>query len=236
MPMLKKRELRATTRKSAASGKFQADLEPTETLDLDGFAEWWAERAYAKPFEIKRAVELVEGGVLAALKEGCKVSLGLATFYPRLSGALSARDADPETEGLFVRGAVKARTALTHAAERQLKAVNSLSRARASLYGVMDAQTHEANAILAGREYRGAGAFIHIVKGREDEGIWLEKKSKRGMQKRARARILKSSEWEVDFVFDETPPSGKYFLVVQARAGLSTDFKPVRARCEVVVR
>ena len=160
--MERKKEVRVTTRKSAARGKFQADLEPIETLGLDAFAEWWSDRSFVKPFEVKRAVELVEGGVLAVLKAGCQVNLGLATFYPRLSGSLSARDADPETEERFVRGAVKARRTLTHALERHLKAVNSLSR----------------------------------------------------------ARILSSSGYEIDFVFDETPPSGKYFLVVQSRAGM----------------
>ena len=67
--MERKKELRVTTRKSATSGKFQADLEPVETLGLDAFAEWWSDRSFVKPFEVKRAVELVEGGVLAALKE-----------------------------------------------------------------------------------------------------------------------------------------------------------------------
>lgn len=234
--MERKKDLRVRTRKSATRGKFQTDLEPAETLGLDAFAEWWANRSFVKPFEVKRAVELVEGGVLAALKEGCQVNLGLATFYPRLSGALSARDADPETEERFVRGAVKARRTLTHALERHLKAVNSLARARASLYGVTDAETGKANVISAGRTCRGVGSNIQVVEGRDDEGVWLEKKMKRGMAKRARARILSSSGYEIDFVFDETPPSGKYFLVVQSRAGMPQDFRPVRARCEVVVK
>lgn len=234
--MERKKDLRVTTRKSATRGKFQADLEPAEVLGLDAFAEWWANRSFVKAFEIKRAVELVEGGVLAALKEGCQVNLGLAIFYPRLSGALSARDADPETEERFVRGAVKARTTLTHALERRLKAVNTLSRARASLYGATDVETGKANVISAGRTYRGAGRSIQVVEGRDDEGVWLEKKIKRGMAKRARARVLSSSDYEIDFVFDETPPSGKYYLVVQSRAGMSQDFRPVRARCEVVVK
>ena len=78
-----------------------------------------------------------------------------------------------------------------------------------------------------------------IVIGLFSLGVWMVKRSfrmKRGMAKRARARILSSSGYEIDFVFDETPPSGKYFLVVQSRAGMPQDFRPVRARCEVVVK
>ena len=234
--MDRKKDLHVTTRKSATSGKFQADLEPAETLGLDAFAEWWADRSFVKPFEVKRAVELVEGGILAALKAGCQVNLGLAIFYPRLSGSLSARDADPETEDRFVRGAVKARKTLTHALERHLKAVNSLSRARASLYGVTDVETGKANVISAGRTCRVVGSKIPVIEGRDDEGVWLEKKTKRGMAKRARARVLSSSGYEIVFVFDEIPPRGKYFLVVQSRAGMPQDYRPVRARCEVVVK
>jgi len=231
-----KKDLRVRTRKSATRGKFQADLEPEETLGLNAFAEWWADRSFVKPFEIKRAVELVEGGVLAALRAGCQVNLGLAIFYPRLSGSLSARDADPETEERFVRGAVKARRTLTHALERHLKAVNSLARARASLYGVMDVETGKANVISAGRNCRGVGSNIQVVEGRDDEGVWLEKKKRRGMYKCACARVLSSSECEIEFVFNETPPKGNYFLVVQSRVGMPQDFRPVRARCEVVVK
>jgi len=80
--MERKKDLRVTTRKSATSGKFQADLEPAETLGLDAFAEWWSDRSFVKPFEVKRAVELVEGGILAALKAGCQVNLGLANSRP----------------------------------------------------------------------------------------------------------------------------------------------------------
>ena len=66
--------------------------------------------------------------------------------------------------------------------------------------------------------------------------VTTRKSATRGMAKRARARVLSSSGYEIDFVFDETPPSGKYFLVVQSRAGMPQDFRPVRARCEVVVK
>ena len=42
--MDRKKDLHVTTRKSASSGKFQADLEPAETLGLDAFAEWLGKR------------------------------------------------------------------------------------------------------------------------------------------------------------------------------------------------
>ena len=229
-------EIQVTTRSNAAGGKFQADLEPSHIFGIGRFANWWSERSSAKPFEIERAIKLIEAGIVAALKEGIQLNLGLAIFYPRLSGALSSRDSDPKDEGLFVRGAVKARTELTHALEKSLKPVNSLSRTRSNLHQVKDVNTEELNTIKAGHVYHGVGTSIPIVAGREDEGVWLEKKKKRDMVKRARARILESTDYGVDFVFDYTPARGRYSLVVQTRGGLSQDFKPVRAHCLVDVK
>ena len=49
------------------------------------------------------------------LAQGNRLDFGLVSFYPRLSGALSSRDIDPEQDGLFVRGAVKATRTLMNA-------------------------------------------------------------------------------------------------------------------------
>ena len=48
---------------------------------------------------------------MVLIVEGKQLDFDLVSFYPRLSGALPSRDSDPAAEGMFVRGAVKARRA-----------------------------------------------------------------------------------------------------------------------------
>ena len=71
---------------------------------------------------------MLEGFILAELAKGKKIDFELVSFYPRLSGALPSRDSSPEAEGLFVRGAVKARRTLMNGLKDKLEAVNSISR------------------------------------------------------------------------------------------------------------
>ena len=51
------------------------------------------------------ALMTIEAFIEKKLAEGYQLDLKLASFYPKLSGALSARDEDPETDGLYVQGA-----------------------------------------------------------------------------------------------------------------------------------
>jgi hypothetical protein len=67
----------------------------------------------------------LEECILDALSDGYQLNFGLVSFYPRLSGALPSRDSDPAAEGLYVRGAVKARRALRDGLKEKIDAVNS---------------------------------------------------------------------------------------------------------------
>ena len=58
---------------------------------------------------------------------GRQLNFDLVSFYPRLSGTLSSRDADPGTEDVYVRGAVKARRKLMEGFKRSLDPVNALA-------------------------------------------------------------------------------------------------------------
>ena len=233
--MEKRQEIKVVTRKRPTMGKFQTELKMCDVSDEKRFAEWWSDRSTYKPLMIREMIMEIEGGILAALQHGYQVNLGLASYYPRLSGTLPKRDSDPESEGLFVRGAVKARRQLMNGLKSKLIAVNALSNVRARILGVHDVQTQRSEIIVAGHTNHMVGMCIPVVAGREDEGIWLEKKRKHGMMKVATARILESKNIEATFVFDETPPGGNYFLVVGTRCGHPEDFKVVRARCEVRV-
>ena len=230
-----RQELKAVTRNSSSNGKFQAQLEALDTLDAEGFAKWWAERSSFNELTILHMISTLEVGLMAALQHGCKVNLGLASFYPRLSGALPKRDSDPESEGLFVRGAVKAKRTLMNGLKKHLLAVNSLSGVKARIYHVVDLDAEKRDTIVARHLNCVRGSKIPIVAGRDDEGVWLEKKKKRGMEKVAAATVVYSDECEAKFVFDVTPRRGKYFLIVGTRCGRPEGYKVIRARYEVKV-
>ena len=233
--MDKRKDIEVVTRKSARNGKFQTSVKMAGVMDSAEFAEWWADRSSSRPLVLRQMIMEIEEGILAALSQGHQVNLGLASFYPRLSGTLSKRDADPSSEGLFVRGAVKARLKLMMGLRRKLVPVNSLSSVRVSASGVVDLETDVSDIITVGHEHMVVGRGIPIVAGRDDEGVWLEKRKKHGLERVATARVLMSTSSTAKFVFDETPPRGKYFLIVGTRSGKGEDFKVIRTRCEVRV-
>ena len=113
----------------------------------------------------------------------------LSSVSPRLSGGLSSRSADPESDGLHVRGAVKARRRLVNAPTRKLVAVNVMPSARIKVYDVMDVDNGKTGVISVNHRLIMHGDCIPITPGKPDEGIWLEKRRK---GKVSMAEILKS--------------------------------------------
>ena len=69
----------------------------------------------------------IEKFIEKKLAEGFQVDLSLASFVPRLSSALSARDADQETDGLCVQGTVTGRAKLRNAIKDKVEAVTPLA-------------------------------------------------------------------------------------------------------------
>ena len=120
-------KIMAVTREKDTAGKFQADLTPVETISGKELAEKWATYSHQSAAQAQATLTMLEGFILAELAKGKKIDFELVSFYPRLSGALSSRDSSPEAEGLFVRGAVKARRALMNGLKDKLEAVNNLS-------------------------------------------------------------------------------------------------------------
>ena len=100
--------IKAVARKTSAGGMFQAALEPVDVLAMDDIAERWASYSGMPQGMAKSHLIGFESFILDQLAMGYRLDFGLVSFYPRLSGGLSSRDADPETDGLFVRMAKNA--------------------------------------------------------------------------------------------------------------------------------
>ena len=215
-----------------SNGEYQTDVEPNRVLDLEDIAKDWAEQSAIKPALAKSMLYNLEDYVLDALGRGCQLNFGLVSFYPRLSGNLPSRDSNPATEGLYMRGAVKARRGLVSGLRHSLVAENAISSVRTAIWSVGGEDGRRRRQIVAGEVLPIYGESIPVVAGREDEGVWLESKRK---GKVAQARVVESSEQCLKVVFDELPPSGMYFLVVATRCGRDPSFKSVRCRAEVRV-
>lgn len=215
-----------------ANGQYQTDVEPNRILDLEDIAKNWAEQSAWKPALAKSMINSLEGYILDSLGQGNQLNFGLVSFYPRLSGNLPSRDSNPATEGLYVRGAVKARRGLVSGLKHSLVAVNSISSIRTSIWSVGGEDRRNRTQIVVGEELPIYGESIPVEAGREDEGVWLESKRK---GKVAKARVVESSDRCLKVVFDEVPPKGTYFLTIATRCGRDMSFKPVRCRAEVRV-
>ena len=239
--MERRNSIKAVARKAAMSGTFQAVLRPVDVLTLDDIADRWAMYSGQPHGMAKSHLMGFESFILDQLAKGYRLDFGLVSFYPRLSGGLSSRDADPESDGLFVRGAVKARRALVNGLKRWLVAENACRATRIRIYSVFDREIGRGGIVTPGHTLTITGSDIPIDPARDDEGVWLEKRlhktaRKRSYVKVARGRVVKSDMALAEVVFDEPIDKGTYLLTIYTRCGRGTDFKVVHCRTEVSVR
>lgn len=230
-----RKTLRVRSRSNSAGGKFQAEIETVGTLGVAEIAELWAERNSfsLRPGMAKTMIGSLEEFILEALSDGYRLDFGLVSFYPRLSGALPSRDSDPETEGLFVRGAVRARRPLINGLKKKLDAVNSLSSLRPRLFSVFDSATGRFDRIAAGHTLVATGCDIPLDAADPEEGVWLEKRTKHGYERVVKARLLASDHGRAEFVFDEEIPPRKYMVAICTRCGRGRNYRVVTCRHEV---
>ena len=107
--MGKRHEVRVKAVGKPTRGMFRGELMPNEWLSsVDEIAEKWARRSFMQPAAAKGLIASLEGFIEDELRDGNRLDFDLVSFSPRLSGGLSSRNADPESDGLHVRGAVKA--------------------------------------------------------------------------------------------------------------------------------
>ena len=239
--MERRNSIKAVARKAATGGMFQADLRPVDVLTMDDIVERWASYSGQSHGMAKSNLLGFESFILDQLAKGYRLDFGLVSFYPRLSGGLSSRDADPESDGLFVRGAVKARRALVNGLKRRLVAENAYKTARVRIYSVFDREIGRGGIVTPGHTLTITGSDIPIDPARDDEGVWLEKRlhktaRKRSYVKVARGRVVKSDMALAEVVFDEPIGKGSYLLTIYTRCGRGKDFKTVHCRTEVSVK
>jgi len=228
---------------TGAKQSFQAEIVPNAVLEGEALYEKLGNRTAFGASRAKLAIQMIESFVMEELAEGNRLDFGLVSFYPRLSSGLPTRDADPASEGIDAFGAVKARRELQDCLRRKLDLTNELSNVRPRVFGIAEVGAASITqqkwgmdgsdaAIQAGRTYQITGSDIPIDRTRADEGVWLEKRT-RG--KVAEAEVLESAVYGCKVVFRETPPKGKYTLVVGTRCGKGTDFKIRRCLLDVRV-
>ena len=226
--MNKRAKITAVTRGNAAAGKFQANLTPTATLSGRDLIERWAAYSRQNTAQAHASLMLLEGFILAELAEGRKLDFDLVSFYPRLSGALSNRDSSPEAEGLYVRGAVKARRPLMNGLKDKLEAVNNLSTVHSRIFNVLDKTRNRFDILAAGDILSVSGYDIPVDAAKEDEGVWLERRTHKGYVQVAKGRIVSSAPDILEAVFDDPVAIGKYVIAVYTRCGHDDNYRVVR--------
>jgi len=226
--MNRRAKITAVTRKNDAAGKFQADLAPVATLSGKALVERWAEYSRLNPAMAEATLTMLEGFILAELAEGKKLDFDLVSFYPRLSGALTSRDSSPEAEGLYVRGAVKARRPLMNGLKDKLEAVNDLSTVHSRIFNVLDKRLRRFDVLAAGDVLSVSGFDIPVDAAKEDEGVWLERRAHNGYVQVAKGRVVASSPDILETVFDGPIARGKYVIAVYTRCGHDDNYRVVR--------
>ena len=221
-------KIMAVTRENDTAGKFQACLTPVETISGKELAEQWAAYSHQNTALAQATLTMLEGFILAELAKGKKIDFELVSFYPRLSGALPSRDSSPEAEGLFVRGAVKARRALMNGLKDKLEAVNSLSSVHSRIFNVFDKTLKRFDVLATGHILSVSGFDMPVDAAKADEGAWLERRTHDGYVQVAKGRIVSSAPDILELVFDDPIPTGKYMLAVYTRCGNDDKYRVVR--------
>ena len=73
-----------------------------------------------------------------------------------------------------------------------------------------------------------SGYDIPIDATKEDEGVWLEKRTHKGYLRVARGRVVVNGSDIVEVVFDEAVEPGRYVLAVYTRCGHGDGYRAVR--------
>ena len=89
--------------------------------------------------------------------------------------------------------------------------------------------------IAAGHRISAAGRDIPIDPEDPQEGVWIERRTKRGYERMMKAKLLHSDVTRVEFMLDFDLPPRKYMIAVQTRCGRGKDYKTVVCRREVSV-
>ena len=89
--------------------------------------------------------------------------------------------------------------------------------------------------VVAGHRISAAGRDIPIDPEDPEEGVWIERRTKRGYERIMKAKLLHSDVTRVEFMLDFDLPPRKYMIAVQTRCGRGKDYKTVVCRREVSI-
>ena len=223
-----RKKIKLVTRKTDVAGKFQTELEPECTLAGKTLVKRWAAYSNMNTAHAQAMLTLMEGFILDELCDGNRLDFGLVSFYPRLSGALSSRDSSPDAEGLYVRGAVRARRSLVNGLKDKLEAVNNLSTVHSRIFNVLDKTNKRFEVLAAGHILSVSGFDIPVDSAKEDEGVWLERRTYKGYVQVAKGRVVSSSRDMLEVVFDDPIAIGKYVIAVYTRCCHDDNYRVVR--------
>ena len=221
-------KIKVVTREKDAAGKFQANLTPNDTLKGKGLIRRWADYSRLNVAQAETTLVLLRGFILDELAKGNRLDFELVSFYPRLSAALPNRDSSPDAEGLYVRGAVKARRPLMNELKDKLEAVNGLSSVHSHIFNVFDKTLKRFDVLAAGHVLSVSGYEIPVDAATEDEGVWLEKRTHNGYERVTKGRIVGYATDLTEVIFDEAVAPGVYVLAVYTRCGHGDGYRVVR--------
>ena len=157
-------KIKAVIREKDAAGKFQTNLTPNDTFKGKNLIRRWADYSRLNLAQAEVTLTLLRGFILDELAKGNKLDFELVSFYPRLSAALPNRDSSPDAEGLYVRGAVKARRPLMNELKDKLEAVNDLSSVHSHIFNVFDEAVTPGVYVLAVYTRCGHGDGYRVVR------------------------------------------------------------------------
>ena len=208
--------------------RFQAHLKLRGKLaDKELIRRLAEEEFHGNAPEAMKALLSIEGFIERHVAEGWQVDLGLASFYPSLSAALTARDVDPESDGVFIQGAVKARDSYRQSMRSRIEPVNALAKRFIRIYNTLDLDTQSTDEIVPNHTISVSGHDIVVDTTKSDEGFWLEKRDGRRFHKPKviqQAEVLESDPITAKIVFHDPIPRGEYNLVVSTRCGDGRDY------------
>lgn len=209
---------------------FQAEVVPHNTYEgTELYARLSDFLGYGKDgYRARSLVQNVEAFIRQELEQGNRLDFGLVSFFPKLSAALPTQDADPDEAGLFVRGGVKARKALSASMADHLLAKNPEAGDPIWISSIYN-ETLDTYDLVAERCVLSVAArYVTVDPSRPDEGIWLEKQIKRRRQKHiplVHAEIIEAKDDQIRCRFAEVPSPGKYNFVVGTRGTNGPDYK-----------
>ena len=221
-------KIKAVIREKDAAGKFQTNLTPNDTFKGKNLIRRWADYSRLNPAQAEVTLTLLRGFILDELAKGNKLDFELVSFYPRLSGALPSRDSSPDAEGLYVRGAVKARRPLMTGLKDKLEAVNGLTTVQSHIFNVFDKTAKRFDVLATGHVLSVAGCDIPVDAAKEDEGVWLERRTHKGYERVTKGRIVGYAADFTEVVFDEQIAPGAYVLAFYTRCGHGDGYRVVR--------